>query len=1014
MTKSMSDVKNTLEKGTKYRGFLVTDVYELSDYHATAVHLLHEKTGLEVLHLLSTEEENLFAFCFRTPNKKGNGTAHIMEHSVLCGSKKYPLKDPFTQLSNQSVKTYLNAATYADKTVYPASSTVEADYFNLMSVYADAVFFPKLSREIFAQEAHRLEIDKEGRPSIQGVVYNEMKGVYSSFESVAMDVPVRTLLKDSIYGKDSGGDPLEIPSLTYEEYLEFHNKWYRPENCMVFLSGNIPTKKQLAFLQKNLLDELEKKAESLWTSDVKEKLLKEYLSCVKTPLNKEPLSVSTTGPSGEENEKGSTVYVTWNLGPSKNAFEKIEKVFLTGVLIKQDSSPLQKALVDSSLGEDTAPGMGLDTFYNTLFTTGLRGVKKQNVCKVQDVIFETLKNIADKGISQEDIDSTLMSFEFGYREIKRSRGPFSLVIMQDPVNAWLYGYDIKKSFRLRCEMEKVKEKILKNKGYLEKLIKKYLLENPSYAVSVITPSKKYTKDRDAQEKKIIEALLSKTTPAKVADENEKLHEYQSKKDDASCLPHLSPKDFLRKGKRISDDCSLKIKKLSLDSGVKIDYLVSEENTNGITYLDLAYPVDVLSPQDYLYLPLFSDVVCNLGWGNMDWSETCTLSSMHTGGYSANLLTNENTDTPLSREFIKKHTFTGRDWIVFKLRVLDEKLEKGLEILADNINLVDFHESKRIKDIVMESRNDFDSSVVYSGQQYALMRALRKQSRVSAVDEIWNGITQLFALHKFASVRPEENAKVFDRIFKEIKAGGALIHITAEKETIEKSSEIIKAFAKKINLTPLKEKRFAQDADFIALTELEGQKKSDGEVLVIPGQTGFASQSFRTFPYGVKGNGIMEICTHWLSNILLWEKIRTIGGAYGAYCDFESTTGNVLFATYRDPTPEKSNSVFEKCLKDAAETDFSQDEVEKAVMGTYSHFVVPKTPRSRGSTAFIRTLYAIMDEDRETKMLEMLNCNREQLMEGFKNLSVFSNTDKNRVIIGSENCTKSGKKVILPL
>lgn len=192
--KFMSDIK-IFEKGSEYNGFCVLNVFELKDYHSTAIYLRHKKTGLEVLHLVNDETENLFSFTFRTPNPEGNGAAHIMEHSVLCGSERYPLKDPFTQLSNQSVKTYLNAATYADKTVYPASSTVEADYFNLMSVYADAVFFPRLSPEIFAQEAHRLEIDGDGKTSIQGVVYNEMKGVYSSFESVAMDVPVRNLLK---------------------------------------------------------------------------------------------------------------------------------------------------------------------------------------------------------------------------------------------------------------------------------------------------------------------------------------------------------------------------------------------------------------------------------------------------------------------------------------------------------------------------------------------------------------------------------------------------------------------------------------------------------------------------------------------------------------------------------------------------------------------------------------------------------------------------------------------------
>ena len=257
MTKFMSDIK-IFEKGSEYNGFCVLNVFELKDYHSTAIYLRHKKTGLEVLHLVNDETENLFSFTFRTPNPEGNGAAHIMEHSVLCGSERYPLKDPFTQLSNQSVKTYLNAATYADKTVYPASSTVEADYFNLMSVYADAVFFPLLKKEAFIQEVHRLEIDEKGEYSIQGVVYNEMKGNYSSFESVANDEQIRSLFPDTNYAYDSGGDPLEIPSLTYEAFKAFHKKYYRPDNCLLFLYGNISTEEQLDFLQENFLDRLEK------------------------------------------------------------------------------------------------------------------------------------------------------------------------------------------------------------------------------------------------------------------------------------------------------------------------------------------------------------------------------------------------------------------------------------------------------------------------------------------------------------------------------------------------------------------------------------------------------------------------------------------------------------------------------------------------------------------------------------------------------------------------------------
>src|SRR5574344_664761 len=220
-----------MKKGDSYHGFKVLDVVYVADCNANGIWLRHERTGLEVFHLLTDDDENLFAFAFRTPPEDSTGAAHVLEHSVLCGSERYPLKDPFIRLVNQSVKTYLNAWTSPDKTVFPASSMVKADYFHLMSVYGDAVFFPLLRKEIFMQEAHRLDLDQNGRPSIQGVVYNEMKGSYSSFESVAADEAMKSVLRGSIYEKDSGGDPLEIPNLTYKEFISFHKKHYRPDNC---------------------------------------------------------------------------------------------------------------------------------------------------------------------------------------------------------------------------------------------------------------------------------------------------------------------------------------------------------------------------------------------------------------------------------------------------------------------------------------------------------------------------------------------------------------------------------------------------------------------------------------------------------------------------------------------------------------------------------------------------------------------------------------------------------------
>ncbi|WP_191014621.1 insulinase family protein [Treponema zioleckii] len=536
-----------IEKGKNYKDFECLDIFEVADYHSTVVYLRQLKTGLEVFHMVNSDPENLFSFAFKTPNEKSTGAAHILEHSVLCGSENFPLKDPFVNLSNQSVKTYLNAMTYPDRTVFPASSIVKADYFNLMNVYGDAVFFPKLEKEIFLQEAHRLEIDENGTPSIQGVVYNEMKGNYSSFDSVAGDACNISLLRDCIYEKDSGGDPLEIPKFTYEEFLAFHRRWYRPDNCFVFLYGNIPTEEQLDFIQEHFLERLEKKYPDIVVSE-KNRLdnLNQFLKYV-TPVEiKAPFEFACEGPaSEEESSSGDTVVVNWSLGPTENAEKSMLNTVIAGILMNHDGSPLQKALVDSGLGEDMAPQSGLSNYiYHSMLSIGLRGVKKGDAKKVEDLVLNTLQKLADEGIKESDIQSTMMSLEFSQREIKRSGGPYSLVLMNRPIFGWLYGFDVRKQFKLRSILEEIRSKIKNEKGFLENKIRELLIENPRRSLVVVTPSKEFNANRERLEKELIDSLMQKTSVENVKADCEKLHEFQRKNGRQFLLASFESKRFL--------------------------------------------------------------------------------------------------------------------------------------------------------------------------------------------------------------------------------------------------------------------------------------------------------------------------------------------------------------------------------------------------------------------------------------------------------------------------------------
>lgn len=1012
-------MSNTMKKGDVYKAFDVLNVFDVPDYHSTAIHLRHQKTGLEVFHMHNDDTENLFAFAFRTPNPKSNGAAHIIEHSVLCGSERFPLKDPFVVLSNQSVKTYLNAMTYSDKTVYPASSIAKVDYFNLMSVYGDAVFFPRLQKEIFMQEAHRLELDENGTPSIQGVVYNEMKGSYSSFEAVASDYAISSLMDDCIYKKDSGGDPLEIPTITYEDFVAFHKRWYRPDNCLLFLYGNIPTTEQLDFVQDTFLSRLEKKYPDIDVSEsARKKQIADFLACVTPRQYDKPIDVYCEGPAGD-GESLNTVLVNWNIGRSNDATRATERVVLASILCNHDGSPLQKALLESGLGEDIAPQLGLfASVYTSILTVGLRGVKKGDEKKVEALVLETIRHLVEKGISEKDIDATLMSMEYSQREIKRGQGPYALSLMARPIYGWLYGDGVENQIRLRSHLEAVKAKIKNDDTYLRTLMKSVLLDNTNRSLVVVTPSSAYTERRERAEKDLIQSLLKKTNRDAIKTDTNALHAFQQKEDDTSCLPHLNPSDFITDGKPFMNRTATTIGALPACNGGSIPFIKNEEPTNGIIYLDVGFPVDVLSVADYPVLPLFAECVTECGWKDLDWARSAEETALYTGGIGVNLLTMEGPDTPNSRAFRQKHNWIDRDWLIFRLSMVEEQCEHALSLLRDCITGVDFSDEKRLRDLITETENDFDSSVIPDGHIFTSTRVCAQLSRKSAVDEIWNGLSQYFTIKEISAQPLAETIATFKRLLAQIRAGGAFIHVTAEQTGCKQLESLLPDFIEQVQISEIADARSTTLSDFIPFIKQAADDPT--ETFVTSSQIGYASQCIPAARYGTKESYTEEVCTHWLANNLLWEKVRTIGGAYGVFCNTESMIGSVLFSSYRDPSPFDTCAVFGECLKEASEIDFDDEEVARCVMGCYSHFIQPQSPKGRGSVALTRVLYGILDEDREKKILGILSTTAADLKHGFYRLyenMKRASSSKKAIICGKkalEACENAGKIVSLPL
>lgn len=949
--------------GQNINGFVVRAIVDVPDCASKGIYLVHKTKGMEVFHLLNDDEENLFAFSFKTPPKDSTGAAHVLEHSVLCGSERYPLKDPFIRLANQSIKTYLNAWTASDHTVYPASSQVKADYFNLMGVYADAVFFPLLKKEIFMQEAHRLEWDENGKPCIQGVVYNEMKGVYSSFESAASDAVDNVLLEGTFYEHDSGGDPLVIPELTLSKLKAFHKTYYCPANCQLFLYGNIPTEEQLAFIDRMILSRIPMGGKS-------------YTFPKKFSPAKIRPYVHAYGPADEDTPADkSSVLVAWRMPFVKKDLPRheMELLFLGDILWGDDCAPVAKALLESGLGQDLAPQTSEDINSPVKsMTVGLRGVAKGNEKKVQRIVMDTLTALSQNGLSHEAVERSCMRFSFSTREIRRFNGPYSLVLLRRCLRGWQFGLDPWLTLMNKQIIDDIIASVHDDPAYLQNLISQLLVSNPERSLVVVTPSRTWLSKRIREEQKLIADCVKKTDIKKQKAALASLSAFQaepSAPEDESCIPHLNVSQLSASCEQI---------KTSVSSCNSVPLFLSPQETNGIVYISVAFPVDVLEPADYLYLSTLASCLVESGWEGLSWDSALSKVQGITGGLVAYIRHAHVSDAGQKSADCGQAWF-GRDWLVFHCKVVQERLDQALSLLSDCITKSDFSDTERLKDIINAMHNNGMSSVIPSGTVYAAMRSQCTKNKNAAVTEILEGLTSLYNEKQIASSPAKKTAGILRDLFARIKAGGAVIHLTADKDGMARAKKCLPSFIQQTQLGTLKPKRIVSDKRFYELTRIPEKyivRKSAGgtdkcETFVIPGTVGFAGASFDSAAYDTRQCIADEVLCHSLETQELWRAIRTEGGAYGAQLTTDSDSCLSRFTAYRDPDPYRSLTAFQVELQAVCKKHFSDDEVEKAVIGCYSVEIEPRTPSANGAMGFLWKLYGLTNAQKHRRLSWLL-------------------------------------------
>ncbi|MCR4734903.1 MAG: insulinase family protein [Treponema sp.] len=1010
MSFDFTDSKNV---GKEYKNFVLLSVEDLSDFKAKGVYLRHKITGLEVFHFVNDDKENTFAFAFRTIEKNSKGFAHIMEHSVLCGSEKYPLKEPFNTLSATSLNTFLNAMTYPDKTVYPGASVVENDYFTMMDVYADAVFFPKLDYQTFIQEGHRLELDKDGNLSIQGVVYNEMKAPFSSFTSVAFSNLISAMFPDSYPSYESGGDPLDIPTMTYEEFLDFHQKFYSPDNCLLFLCGNIPTDRQLDFFEERFISRLEKKyncKEVIANYNSKLPLVKAELKDLQT-LKKHDKSVEYRGIAPETGATGNFVNLSWYTGP----FD-IEKIFLFEVLCGNDSAPLYKGLQESGLGDDVNSG-NFGQFYEEFFSLGLWGVKKGNENKVFKLIDKLIKEVYKKGVSQKEIESAIMGIDFNLRELNRYWGPFSLTHMEAVLKSWTVGNSCSRRLFPISDFENFKLRLKEDKDYIKKLIRKYLIDNPIRVKVIEEPSADFLKNRQAAEKKLIEEKSINLDREKLQKDLDKLHAYQQKiesPEETACIPSTKLSSLDENVELIETEVTF----AEGENNTKVPLFINKENTNGIFYMDVLFPFDNLDVSLYKYIPLLTTVMTNLGWNGKKWDECVTEASRIMGDAWGRTSCGSVADVPeclAAADKYKELNICGRNWIGISCKALTEKAEETLELITEMLTKMSFDDKKHFESILQEVKAEKKSNIVNGGKDYALKRVRAKSSADQALREIMMGITQLDTINSFDKISSAKLLKILKNIYFECLNAGGIIHITSDEDSIKKLMPSIHKFAKdaKIKaLSPVKKHTLEEYLPYIY--ENQALNSDECQVIQVDSQTGYAASCIKSSPYLTNESVAEAVFASWFSMHTLWDKIRTSGGAYGANSWADSIEKNFVMYSYRDPDPVKSLEVYIKSLEEVANLDIHPEDIEKTIVSIYGDSIVPITPKDKGDRGLSSILYANPQALRPEKIRKLFNVKLEDVKAAAKRISESAKKECSKAVFCDKSVNSSGNFIKIPL
>ncbi len=952
---------------------------DLTDIHSQGYLLRHKKSGARVMLIENEDENKVFNIAFRTPPSDSTGVAHILEHSVLCGSEKFPLKDPFVELVKGSLNTFLNAMTYPDKTTYPVASCNEQDFQNLMHVYLDAVFFPNIyqKEEIFRQEGWSYQMESTDAPiSYNGVVYNEMKGVFSSSDDVLEREVMNSLFPDTTYGCESGGDPACIPDLTYEGFLNFHRAYYHPSNSYIYLYGNMDMVQKLEFLDKEYLSRFEENPKVREASRIQEQ----------KPFEKKKESVLFYPISEGESEKDNT-YLSYNVVAGNALDYKLCTAFeiLDYALLSAPGAPLKKALLDAKIGKDIY-GAYDDGIYQPYFTIVAKGANEEDRGRFIAVIEEALRKIVEEGIDPKAVEAGINYMEFRYREADFASYPKGLMFGLDILSSWIYDEENPFAMVERLEVfRELKENL--SEGYFESVVEKYLLNNAHGSILTLKPQKGLAQIREKEvETKLAQwkESLSEEDRQAIVDRTRKLREYQEAEENPenlNCIPMLKRSDIERKAGGFCNE--------EIYFGENL-FLYHDVCTNGIGYVSLLFDLSRIPQRLVPYLGLLKSVLAYVDTQNYTYGELFNEINANTGGIICGIEAYENSQTP--GEFTAMFGIRGK--------ALYSKIPFLFQMVHEIVFTSNMDQEKRLYEIIAQTKSRAQTSLTGNGHSTAVLRASSYESSMAKFQDEIGGVEYFWSLEEleaeFENKKDEiiQNLKELTRMI--FRPENFRVSYTGEKESKDTVLKLAEELRNNLHTEETEKGNLVKDL----------QVKNEG--LKTSGQVQYVAQVGNFRKAGYSYTGALDILKIILGYDYLWMNLRVKGGAYGCMNGFKRT-GDSFFVSYRDPNLKQTLETFEKIPEYIRNFQADEREMTKYIIGTISGKDTPKTPKMKGDLSTVAYFSGTTEETLQRERDEILNATPEDI----RNLAglVESVLSQHHIcVVGSESAIEQEKEL----